>query len=373
MRTTFWMAAVLASLALSGGTPAMAHTHEAAPVLPVGDQVIENGEFTITEPIVMAPGSSLTIRNAKVWLDFPTVCPTRGSAGYCQPQIMLNGATLRVQSSTLDTHNHVPGNVESMYMIAAVGGRVELTDSTFRHLRLMSVQGGGGAPSSVTGSHFVDSFQTLLFSRGSGARIEGNTFERSVYGVAVRDTSATVRGNVFRDIGSAGEFGRAIDVQATLAGTGVWQTRPVVEDNLVEDSHQALLSLNSFPTVIRNNVFRRNVYGSTLGVNVGDAQPVHVPVFEHNLLEENETAVTVYASGTSQNLTLVEVDLRDNALVETGCVDVDVLMRSDNIEVSADARGNWWGDEDGPVDRTEECPATRGRVLTTPWLRSAPG
>lgn len=358
--------AVAALGVMAGVWPALAD-----PVLPAGDQVLADGTFTITEPVVMAPGSKLTIRNATVWLDFPTICPTRGSAGYCQPQIMLNGATLEVVDSTIDTHLFEAGTTDSMYAIVALGGRYDIRRSIFRHMRIMGAQGGVAAgPSRVVDSTFVDGFQGLSFSRGAEVQVERNRFEQLTYGLAVHDGGGVVRGNTFSRIGGDGTFGRAIDVQSTLVGDKAFVTTPTVEGNLVEDSHQALLVLGGQAVAVRDNTFRRNALGTTIGVAVGeDMQHAAPPVYQRNRLEANATAITVYTSGTPRTGPVtVGVDVRGTALVGTTCTDIDVLPTAAGVTVSVDARDSWWGTEDGPADRGPDCPAVRGNVPTSPWL-----
>lgn len=355
-----------ALLVAAGVFPAIAD-----PVLPVGDQVLADGTFTITEPIVMAPGSTLTIRNATVWLDFPTTCPTRGSAGYCQPQIMLNGATLKVVDSIIDTHLFEAGNTDSMYAIVTLGGRYDIQRSTFRHMRIMGAQGGvAGGQSKLADSTFVDGFQGLSFTRGANVQVERNRFERLTYGLAVHDGGGLVQGNTFRQIGGGGTFGRALDVQSTLVGDKAFVTAPTVAGNLVEDSHQALLVLGGEGVIVRDNTFRRNALGTTIGVAVGeDMQHAAPPVYERNRLEGNETAITVYTSGTPRTGPVtIGVDVRGSTLVGTTCTDVDVLPAPAGVTVSVDARDSWWGTEDGPANRSTDCPAVRGNVLTNPWL-----
>lgn len=349
----------------------------AQPILPVGDQVIENGTFVITEPIVMGPGSSLTIRNATVYLDFPTHCPTRGSAGYCQPQIMLLGATLEVINSTIDTHLYDPAVIDSGYAIAAIGGELHFRNSVVRHARIVGAQGDALGPSTAIDSRFEDGFQGLNFTRGTEAVVRGNVFENLMYGVAVRDGRSFITDNVFRGIskpsGTGNLFGRAIDVQSTLAGEKAYDTVVLVEGNTVTDSYQALLSLTNFSTVIRDNVFRRNEFGSTIGVPVGEDMLHDDPItFTDNVLANNTTSVNLYASGNPREATVVTVPLQGNSFLDRGCIDVEILQTAATVTLKADATQSWWGHQDGPKDKSENCPATKGDVTTDPWLQEPP-
>ena len=365
------------SLLLLAALLGLAAPATADPVLPVGDQVLENGTFVITEPIVMGPGSSLTIRNATVWLDFPTHCPTKGSAGYCQPQIMLLGATLEVINSTIDTHLYDPAVLDSGYAIAAVGGELHFRDSVVRHARIVGSQGDGLGPSTVIDSQFVDGFQGLNFTRGSEAVVRGNLFENLMFGVAVRDGRSFITDNVFRSItkisGTGNPAGRAIDVQSTLAGEKAYDTVVYVEGNIVTDSHHALLSLTNFSTVIRDNVFRRNTYGAVIGVPIGDDM-IHreIPTFTDNLLANNAASVQLYTSGTPREQTEVTVPLRGNSFIDRGCIDIEILETAATVTLKADATQSWWGHEAGPKDKSEDCPAIKGSVVTDPWLQQPP-
>lgn len=343
------------------------------PVPPAGHQVLENGTFTLTEPVVIGPGSSLTIRNATVWLDFPTTCPTRGTAGYCQPQIMALGGRLRIVDSTVDTHLYDPEDVDSMYAISILQGNLQIERSTLRHARIVGGQGDGGGLSYVADSVFEDGFQGLSFVRGMQVRVERNTFSDMTFGVAVRDAESTIADNVFRRIGSATNFGRAIDVQSTIAGEKAYKTLATVQGNLVEDSHQALLNLNNFPNVIRRNTFRRNVTGSTLGLAIGDNMLNRgAPVYTDNVLQGNGTALQVYASGAPSEPETYEVAVRNNSIVGTRCTDIEVLQTAATVTLKVDAAGNWWGRPEGPADKSATCPATKGSVTVEPWLQGPP-
>ena len=270
------MRVLLATLLVSSllGTSASGALDD--PVPPVGHHVLENGTFVITEPIVIGPGSSLTIRNATVWLDFPTTCsPVGGTLGYCQPQILATGGRVRIVRSTIDTHLYDPTETLSMYAISVLQGNLQVEHSTLRHARIVGGQGDGGGLSYVGDSVIEDGFQGLSFIRGMQARVEDSIFRNLTYGVAMRDAEGAIVDNEFRFINGNGAFGRAIDVENTIAGEKAYETLVTVEGNLVEDSHQALLNLNGFPNIIRDNVFRRNVSGTTIGLSVGDTQPPH--------------------------------------------------------------------------------------------------
>jgi hypothetical protein len=364
-------------LLVLAGLFSLAQPVSADPIPPVGDQVLENGTFVVTEPIIIGPASSLTIKNATVYLDFPTYCPTQGSIGYCQPQIMLLGGTLEVLNSTIDTHLYDPAVINSGYAIASVGGELHIRNSVVRHARIVGAQGESPGPSTIIDSQIVDGYQGLNFTRGTEAVVRGNLFENLMFGVAAHDGRSFIIDNVFRNIskisGTGNPFGRAIDVQATIVGEKAFDTVVFVEGNTVVDSHQALLSLTNFATVIRDNVFRRNQTGSTIGIPVGD-EMLHadLPIYTDNVLTSNQNSVQLYASGNPREATEVTMPLRGNSFVDRGCIDVEILPTAATVTLKADATQSWWGDEFGPRPKSEQCPATKGNVTTEPWLQEPP-
>jgi hypothetical protein len=365
------------SLMFLTGLVGLGQPASADPVPPVGDQVLENGTFVITEPVIIGPASSLTIRNATVYLDFPTYCPTQGSAGYCQPQIMLLGGTLKVLNSTIDTHLYDPAVINSGYAIASIGGELHIRNSVVRHARIVGAQGEARGPSTVIDSQIVDGYQGLNFTRGTEAVVRGNLFENLMFGVAAHDGRSFIIDNVFRNIskisGTGNPFGRAIDVQATIVGEKAFDTVVFVEGNTVVDSHQALLSLTNFATVIRDNVFRRNKIGSTIGIPMGDDM-LHdeIPTYTSNQLINNETSIQLYASGNPREATEVTVPLQGNSFIDRGCIDVEIMPTAATVTLKADASQSWWGHEDGPVAKSSTCPATKGAVVVEPWLQEPP-
>lgn len=353
---------LFAALALVLGAPA-----DAAPP----DIEYHDGTFVVTEPLVVAPGATLSIENATVYLDFPTICPTKGSAGYCQPQItILAGGTLRVVNSTIDTHNWTPLNTDTAYAIVTLGGRIVAISSTFRHPRIIGGQ-GATATALIQGSTFTDGVHGLSLTRGMTGTIENSVFEDLRYGVAIHDGTSSLTSNVFRRITrdfGGGDFGRAIDIQATIVGEKAFENRSVITGNLVEDSHQALLSLNNDASSITDNVFRGNVIGTTIGAIVGDEVIRDaLPLYTRNTLDGNETALSAYTSGLRQTPGAIELPIHGNAFLNTLCTEVVESSLPTGVVLTVNASDNWWGTPSGPVDRGPTCPATTGSVITSPW------
>lgn len=344
------------------------------------DTTYEGGVFVFPENVVVLPGATLTFRDAHVFLDAPETCPSRGTAGYCQPSILATGATVRVLRSTLDSHGYVPGDLDSGWTMAGVGARFEIVDSTLRHYKSMGTQSPGEAPSLVRGSTFVDARGPVSFIRGAVATVEDNSFQDVAAGVSFHDSPSILARNAFRDVGvghGPGAFGRAIDVQSTVVGDKAYEAMTLVEENLVENAVQGMLNLNGFPNVVRNNVFRGNGDALVVGVSVGDDM-VHemAPVVEGNAFEDNGVALSFYTSGVFRHpdtRSSILWTLRDNAFVGTACSELKVLRLPAQVTLTVDARENWWGSAEGPQDKGPGCPAFDGTpVLADPWLTSDP-
>lgn len=358
---------LLAAAAIVAGTFGSASANPSP-----ADRVIENTEITITEPIVVAPGATLTIRNATVWLDMQDICPTRGSIGYCQPHIMALG-TLVVEDSVIDSRLWSSAEPDTGYQINVIGGTARITGSTFRHFRNIGAQ--NDARMEIADSTFVDGVQGPNFFRGATGTVRTSTFDTMLFGVATRDTTARIIGNTFRNIVRAytgNPFGRAIDIQGTLVGEKAWTNTSVVEGNLIEDSYQGLLSLTPDRPQVHGNTFRRNIIGASIGLTTDSAVLGRgTPEFETNRFEGNVDAVQIYMSGTPATDETITVSLRRNAFTGTECTDVGVLRVAEGVRLTVDARQNWWGSAAGPQDR-DVCPAVSGPVDVEPWLTEAP-
>jgi len=169
--------------------------------------------------------------------------------------------------------------------------------------------------------------------------------------------------------------GLALDIEATVVGEKQWATDPVVENNVIEDGNEGLLSLNGFPATFRNNVFRRNKMAVVLGLIAGDnITHKDSPIFTGNVLEANEDALFAYISGAPRDGTDARtMTLKGNSFVGTTCTDITATQIPDHTSLTVDASQSRWGTPDGPHDRTKKCPAIKGTTLTvSPWLAAAP-
>lgn len=371
-----------ASLALLTAVAGIAAPASADPLTPppvvAVDTVIEGGVHVWDHPIVVAAGATLTIRDATVWLDWvPPVC-TKGTAGYCQPNLMvLPGGSLEVESSTFDSHGWLVDGMDSGYTIHAVGGTLRFTDSLFTHFTGIGAQGPAPERSLVRHSRFTWGVSGLTFMRGNEADIIGNEFEDVMYSISIRDSASVVRGNHINRserLFNVEPFGRGLDVQSTLVGDKAFETVPIIEDNLVENGSQGMLNLNGFPNTVRNNTFRNNRLGLSIGRTAGETTLHHeAATFTGNRFIDNLEAVRVYVSGTPQNGSeTIHQELRGNSFTGTGCTDIAVAPTAPNVTLTVDASGNWWGTPDGPQDGPEGCPALSGNVTADTWLTEAP-
>lgn len=346
----------------------------------VGDVVYEGGTFTITDHLVVPAGSTLTFRNAHVFLDAPVFCPTRGSAGYCQPSILAAGGTVRILHSVVESRHYDAHEPESGWTLSGVEAVFEIRHSTLTGYKGIGNQLPGAAPSLVEHNAFVHARGGVNFVRGAVAHVANNTFHDLWMGVSFHDSESVLVDNVFRDLGrdfGAGLFGRAIDVQSTLVGEKQFRALTRVERNLVENATQAMLNLNGFPNLVRHNVFRDNGIGLTIGVPMGD-DILHseAPIVEGNLFDDNRDALGFYTSGVARTpdyRVAITATLRGNSFVGTDCIEIGVARLGPAVTLTIDARQNWWGTSDGPQDHGPDCPALSGPgIVVDPWLTSAP-
>lgn len=344
----------------------------------IGGRSIVGQEETWDQPIVVPPGGSLIVLDSTIWLDWrPPIC-TQGSAGYCHANItVLPGGRLVVKDSTFDTRLWDEHNGNTGFAIAVFGGHVEFEGSTFQHHRNIIVQGNSPTPSTVTDSEFHWAANALSFIRGAEATVEDSTFSHNLIGLAMRDTTGAIRNNHFHDnirYFQPSGFGRAIDVQHSIAGEKAWQTTPLVENNLVEDGYQGMLNLNGFANEVRGNTFRNHsLVGASIGLSGGDDTFNHAtPVWEANRFVGNQTALNVYVSGAPQGDPIsLTPELRGNSFVGTHCVEIEAQTLP-GVNLSVDANGNWWGSSAGPQSRGAGCPAFVGDVIADTWLSEAP-
>ncbi|HVL80543.1 MAG TPA: right-handed parallel beta-helix repeat-containing protein [Actinomycetota bacterium] len=342
------------------------------PAVTATSTVIEGGEHTFTEPLVVAPGATLTIRDAKVFLDAPRHCPTGGTVAFCRPHLfVMPGATLVAERVTFDTHRSVDIEDPSTgYMVYSYGGRLLISDSTILRANVVGGEAPGHARSVVRDSTFSHGIQAISFTRGMDALIEGNTIAAHRFGIDVRDSSAVIRAN------TVSVLGYGIDVQSTQVGDKALPTRALVEDNVVTGSLGGFFTLNGFSSTVRGNTFEGNKWGAILGVNGGDAIVARERiVFERNRLAGNENALRSYVSvshGQSEPTDYI-VPIRGNSIVGTTCRAVQVTSSTNpNVRLTLDARENWWGSPEGPLTNGDECPAVTGAALVEPWLQAPP-
>lgn len=349
-------------------------------VIPIaGDVEYADGTFVFRENLVVGPGATLTFRDAVVYLEAPKFCPTRGSAGYCQPSILLDGGTLRILDSVVDSRTWTEHDFESGWSVAGISSTLDIRGSTLLHYKSLGTQLPGGARSLVADNVFTDARGSLSFTRGAEADVTGNAFQRVYTGVIFTDSESALVGNVFRDVGrdyGAGLFGRAIDVQSTVVGDKGFRALTLVKDNLVENAFQGMLNLNGFPNDVRDNVFRSNLQALTIGISVGD-DILHseAPNVVGNVFEDNGDAILVYTSGvyrTPEGHDVVTIPIHENSFLGTDCMEIDADQVSPRVTLTVDARDNWWGTAAGPQDHGPGCPAFAGAVLHDPWLTQAP-
>lgn len=368
------IALVLGSLPLVAG---LGTPQGAIPI--VGDVTYADGTFVFPENLVVGPGSTLTFRNAHVYLDAPLFCPSRGTAGYCQPSILVTGGTLRILDSVIDSHGYSASDPESGWNVAGIGAVFVIEGSTLTHYKSLGTQSPGLEPSLVQGNAFVDGRGPLAFIRGAEATVQGNLFQDVYEGVSFHDSPSLLQDNVFRHVGrdyGLGRVGRAIDVESTVVGDKAYRAMTRVEGNLVEDAVYGMLNLNGFPNEIRNNVFRDTKMALVIGVSVGDNM-LHseAPIVEGNRFERSGDAIGIYTSGlfaTADSRDAVTIRASGNSFVGTACREVSFLGVSPRVDMTVDVRGNWWGSDVGPQDRGAGCPAFPAAVAYDPWLTQAP-
>jgi hypothetical protein len=341
----------------------------------VGDEVIDGGTHVWNMPVVVTPGSSLTIRNATVFVDWrPPVC-THGTAGVCPNPILVNGGTLRIHDSTIDTHVWDVTDGFSGWGVTGTAATLDLQRSTFIHYEGIATQGAGSARSIVRDNTMTWATSAIILWRGAEADIIDNDISHALYGVTIRDTNALVEGNhlheVFRNFTG---FGRGIDIQSTIVGQRLFTTTPVVRNNIIENGVQGILSLNGFPNTFSGNIIRGNDVGATIGIPVGEnIAASDWSVWEGNEFDGNEIQANVYVSGAPTDPVQSEFAIHGNSLIGDSCIDVLQNETQPTVLLSINANDNWWGSPDGPRQPRSGCDRLVGDAITvTSWLTSAP-
>lgn len=329
----------------------------------VGNEVWENGTFLVTEPVVVLPGSSLTIRNAVVDFRVPELCsPIGGTLGYCQPDVTVKpGGRLLVESSTITA----PADTWRMWPFFWILGEASIRDNVFERFNGMNFQVTGSGV--VSGNEISDMIGEVAAWRGTTPLFEDNWIHDSHGGIGAQDASPTIRGNVLERIS-----GYAIRVQESIVGDKAHVTAPIVEGNVVRDSFEGVFTDSGFPYTISGNRFEGVRYGIVVRAATHEST-VHqgTPLVEGNTVIGSRIALYAVALQPIQpRPEPVVVTFRDNSILDTICTPVKAASNA-NVHVQADARENWWGGASGPAGGGD-CPATEGDVLYDPWLTESP-
>lgn len=375
MRRKFLAASALLTLLVPVAGSADPIGPTPAAYIVVGDEVIDGGTHVWNMPVIVTPGSSLTIRNATVFVDWrPAVC-TYGTIGTCPNPIQVTDGTLRIHDSTIDTHVWDVTDGFSGWGVTGNGATFDLQRNTFIHYEGFGTQGQGSARSIVKDNTMSWATAAITFWRGAEADIIGNDISHALYGITVRDTTALVEDNhlheVFRDWTG---FGRALDIQSTLVGQRLFTTMPIVRNNIIENGSQGILSLNGFPAEFRGNTIRNNVVGATIGIPVGkNIASSAWSVWDRNVFDGNELQANVYINGAPEEPTVYPFGFHGNSLIGDSCVDVKRNALAPTAVLTIDANDNWWGTPDGPRPPRDGCARLIGGEITVDtWLAAAP-
>lgn len=350
----------------------------------VGERTFADGEFTFRDHLVVPPGSTLTFRNARVWLDADRACTEDlADPTVCLPQLAVYGA-LVLENATLDTRNWA-GNVESGFILNVERGTARITGSTLRHYSGITFYQPGPSPSLVEGNEFREGAEPIRFMQGVEAAFRRNLVVDAREGVEVSDASVPVEDNVFRNVTQklgVGALNWAISVLASSPNDYAWPAEAPIRRNLVENATAGIVSRTGTAHVIEDNVVR-GVQAGLMLVMVQDGQVKDrtAPIVRRNLVEEARFGIRVSGqaatSAVPSPLTNVTLSLTDNALADIRCIGVQVLPIPNAIRVSVDATGLWWGSGRGPQDAGPGCPAVlvqdeSATLDVTPWLRAPP-
>ncbi|MBI4392752.1 MAG: right-handed parallel beta-helix repeat-containing protein [Euryarchaeota archaeon] len=319
--------------------------------------VYEDGEYTFTAPLTVPAGTTVEFRNAIVHLDGPERNCTGhiAVAGHCISDIEVEGGTLRIIGSRID---RTLGDRE--LMIGAVGGVLEIRESSLSRVETVYVEGGrpDGAVSVISDSAFSGTGFAVQAYYGAPLVVERNVFTGFSRAVNVFMASPQIRDNHIRASSYAGIF---IAAQTDKAIPNM----PLIEGNTIEDSFFGIVNLNGFPNVIRENTLRNNTVGAAIGIpppQFGVKRPG--PVFERNTLEGNHIALRTYDVSTVFGDPAISWEVHDNDFLSSRCIDIDASAR---IAYHVDATSNYWGSPQGPQRHGEGCEAVVGDVDVDPW------
>lgn len=380
-RARAFLAACLLTTTLVALAPAGA---EDVPVHTVtGDEVYADGTYVFYDPIVVASGTSLTFRNATVYLDQSSLCTgeTNVPGAYqCRPHVEVSGGTLRVLDSTVTTRlpfeHHDDG-----WRVESSAGVLLVERSTLLRYKEIVVAGAAAAPSAFRDSDLGDAVGPVWFQTGATGVFERNRVHDVRGGVFQTDATARIWDNLFervdRSYGTSVRY--PIYLHETVSGDRAYETPSDIRRNVVNDSRWGILVQASYGGVIEDNVVRRvsNGIGITVG---GDSLDVSrtPPAVHRNLVDgaNNSLLVSATLAQLSTGVASERLDATDNAFVNTGCTDVRVQHVDDGFTLEVDVRSSWWGSPLGPQPHGT-CDAVHDpyagvTVLTSPWRTSEP-
>ncbi|HWG91235.1 MAG TPA: right-handed parallel beta-helix repeat-containing protein [Candidatus Thermoplasmatota archaeon] len=370
--------ALMLLMLVLAGMPALPPTAGALSV-PVADTLVIEGDhqyvggvFVFTQPIVVAPGGSLTFRDATVYFDADRGCDAAAGVEYCPASILVSpGARLTVKRSTLDTRLPLADRWTTYVHIRTAGGVLQFEDSTVQHVLRVAVLGAALAPSTFTNTTFRDGATGI--SAGKAARIEvrNSVFEDLFEGVSFDDASGLLHGNRFSRLPNF-----AVWLQSTAVGEKALPSPLSVVGNHFEDNRVHLITTINYPILIENNRFERaGIRAVTVGMNMGDqALNLATPRILGNRFLDNPENILLYMNTAGRRFEQAQtVNVEGNSFEGKRCKDLQTSFFQDTVRVHVDATLNWWGSPEGPQDHGPGCPALSGHgIRVDPWLTEAP-